>query len=190
VNEIELRERRVADQVVRREDNAFAQRLLHLVAVRPPREETLEPLRTDARHLLLRVESRTATSSDVLVDVGRENLHVRRTPARAELLVQAASRSNRLPGRSRIRPPRHESARSSWSPRRSTISGITRRSSRSKDSSSRKKRVTPMSRSSYSEFSSRGVAPQADRRRCRLSSDWFQRQPPLDPPRHRAGLVV
>ncbi len=87
-DQIELRERRVANQVVRREDDALADVLRDVIAVRLEREVALEALRADAGQLLLAVDAGAGDFERRLVHVGRENLDVRILPARHHLFVQ------------------------------------------------------------------------------------------------------
>ena len=87
-DQIELGERRIADDVVRREDDALAQVLRDLVAVGAKREERLEPLGLMPGNLFLGVDAGARDFERRLVDVGREDLEVDGRAPRAQLLVK------------------------------------------------------------------------------------------------------
>src|SRR5262249_18122850 len=87
-DQVELRIRRIANQVVRREDDRLAQGVRNLIAVGLPAEEPIETFPAEADELFLRIQPRTGNLERRLVDVGREDLQIERTAPRRELLVQ------------------------------------------------------------------------------------------------------
>jgi hypothetical protein len=87
-DQVEPRERRVADQVVRREHDALAERLRDLIAVLAQREEPLPALAADTGDLLFGIEAGARHLQRCLVHVGGEDLDVHRPAARGQRLVQ------------------------------------------------------------------------------------------------------
>lgn len=78
-NHVEMREGRVFDEVVMREEHHLAQLSTHAVAVRLFDKEAAQPLGRNVGHVRLRVETFARRRDGLLVYVGGEDLNGRRT---------------------------------------------------------------------------------------------------------------
>ena len=76
-NQVELRERGIPDEIVRRENAHLADILADLIPVVLPDEEPLQPLRSDVLGNAFGVACLTRELECLVVDVAREDLHLR-----------------------------------------------------------------------------------------------------------------
>ena len=95
-DQIQLGERRIANEVVRGEHDALAQRLGDLVALGLERKKPLQPFGADAVHLVGGVDAGARRLQRRLVHVGRQDLHVHRSTTDAQALVQQHGNRVRL----------------------------------------------------------------------------------------------
>ncbi len=98
-DEIDARERRIANDVVLREDDHAAKLGDDLVAARPPPEVALEPLGRDVRDGALVVDAARGVIERPAVDVGREDLDGPRAELLRELVEEDGERVDLLAGR-------------------------------------------------------------------------------------------
>ncbi|HWJ06406.1 MAG TPA: hypothetical protein VNS57_11570, partial [Steroidobacteraceae bacterium] len=109
-DQVELRERRVLDHVLLREDKQVAQVLLDPVGapLGVVREKAREPLLRDVGRDARRVNARARLLDGLAVDVGREHLDLDRLLVRDDLLVeQDRDRVRLLAGRAAADPDPH-----------------------------------------------------------------------------------
>ena len=143
-DQIAARKRRVLENIVRGEEHLLANLFPHPVTAVVLREKLPQPFRRHVRLDHRRIKPVARVGDRLLIHVGARK-SARRADSPAGCNVRkAASRSSRLPRPSRSPPPRRGPRRPSFCPAKSCG---TCASSAANASRSRKKWVTPMSRS-------------------------------------------